>query len=185
MAYSFSILRFVPDTARGEFINIGAVAGDPDAGDWDLRLISNIKRAKAIDGKGLLPAAMAFVAELGGRLPDDDGDAEAFTVEDLAVLSAQMNNVVQLTPPEGIVAEDAAEALDILADSLLFDLVTSQARGYKNVRSAVGATNRAYREVEVPADAIQRDVAVAVQVDSGTFTGGFDFAVRNGRAVQV
>jgi hypothetical protein len=35
------MLRFVPDPARGEFINIGAIAGDDDSGEWELRLLQN------------------------------------------------------------------------------------------------------------------------------------------------
>ena len=29
MPYTYSLVRFVPDPARGEFVNIGAIAGDP------------------------------------------------------------------------------------------------------------------------------------------------------------
>ena len=39
MPYFFSLLRFVPDTARGEFVNLGAIAGDSEVVDWELRLI--------------------------------------------------------------------------------------------------------------------------------------------------
>ena len=61
MQYIFSLLRFVSDPARGEFVNIGALAGDDDAGDWDFRLIQNLKRAKALDHGGRLSAALRFV----------------------------------------------------------------------------------------------------------------------------
>jgi hypothetical protein len=45
VSYQFSLIRFVPDPARGEFVNIGAVVGDDEAQDWELRLISNLKRS--------------------------------------------------------------------------------------------------------------------------------------------
>ena len=64
MTYHYSVLRFVPDSARDEGINLGIVAGDDEAGDWELRVLSNLRRAKAIDSTGRLPAAMGYLAEL-------------------------------------------------------------------------------------------------------------------------
>jgi hypothetical protein len=180
----FSLLRFVPDPARGEFINVGAIAGDSDSGDWDLRILSNLKRARAIDSEGRLPAAMAFLAELEERLPTDDGDADTgdeITLDGLRELTARMNNIIQITPPGRIVASDAAEALDVVCADLLLDPATSTSHRYRNRSTAVGATSRAYRDAAVPETRVKR----AVEVDSGGFHGTFDFVVHNGRAVQL
>lgn len=68
VSYQFSLIRFVPDPARGEFVNIAAVVGDDEARDWDLRLISNLRRARALDREGVLPAALGFVAHLDQRV---------------------------------------------------------------------------------------------------------------------
>jgi hypothetical protein len=183
MTYFFSLLRFVPDPARGECVNIGAIAGDTEVADWELRVISNMKRARAIDSEGYLPTAMSFLAELQERLPGDEPDDElvSFSLDDLHELSATMNNVVELTSPNPIVASDAQEALDTLWRDLLLDPEGSEGHRYKNARSAVGATNRAYREAELPPESVARKVELA----SGRFTGEFDFAVHNGEAVQV
>ena len=67
MTYFFSMLRFVPDPARGEFVNIGAIAGDEETQDWELRLISNLKRARSIDHVAFLPHALEVAAELRER----------------------------------------------------------------------------------------------------------------------
>jgi hypothetical protein len=181
MSYFFSLLRFVPDTARGEFVNLGAIAGDSEVVDWDLRLISNMKRARAIDSEGHLPAAMSFLAELQERLPVEDDDETNFALEDLEVLAASMNNVIQLTRPEPIVASDAEEALDFLWRDLVLDPEGNASHRFKNTRSAIGATNRAYRDEQLPSDAVKRTVELA----AGRFADRFDFAVHNGRAVQV
>ena len=70
MSYKFSLIRFVPDPARGEFVNIGAIAGDEESEDWDVRWISNYTRARALDSAGLLSAAKAFTAKLDERVAD-------------------------------------------------------------------------------------------------------------------
>jgi hypothetical protein len=49
MSFQFSLIRFVPDPARGEFVNISAVAGSDEAGEWELRLVSNLSRALSPD----------------------------------------------------------------------------------------------------------------------------------------
>lgn len=179
--YDFSLLRFVPNPARAEFINVGVIAGDDEAGDWDLRILSNLKRAKAIDSAGLLPAALAFIAELDERLPNDDVDGPTLDRAELCELAAQMNNVLQITPPMRVIASDAAEALDVVCRDMLLDPATSQSHRYRNARTAVGAASRAYREAHLPDEAVKRGVAVA----AGRTKGTFDFAVHNGHAVQL
>ena len=179
--YSFSILRFVPNPARGEFVNVGAIAGDDDAGDWDLRVLSNWRRARAIDTEGLLPAAMGFLAELEERLPTDDPETERLSLDDLRDLSARMNNIVQITQPHAVTAGDAAEALDLVCRDLLLDPATMPQARYRNRLTAVGAASRAYRSIELAEDHVAR----AVEVAAGSSTGTFDFAVHNGHAVQL
>ena len=181
MPYFFSLLRFVPDTARGEFVNLGAIAGDSEVADWDLRLISNMKRARAIDSEGHLPAAMSFLAELQEQLPVEDEDETGFGLEALSAMAASMNNVIQMTKPEPIVASDAAEALDLLWRDLLLDPEGNASHRFKNTLSAIGATNRAYRDVQLPSEAIKR----TVELTAGHFTDQFDFAVHNGQAIQL
>jgi hypothetical protein len=181
MPYFFSLLRFVPDAARGEFVNLGAIAGDSEVVDWDLRLISNMKRARAIDSEGHLPAAMSFLAELQERLPVEEDDETSFALEDLNELAASMNNVIQLTRPEPIVASDAAEALDLLWRDLLLDPEGNASHRYKNTLRAIGAINRAYREEKLPSESVKR----TVDLTAGRFADRFDFVVHNGEAVQL
>ncbi|MEA2254719.1 MAG: hypothetical protein QOG35_764 [Solirubrobacteraceae bacterium] len=181
MTYHYSMIRFVPDTARGEFINLGAVAGDEEQQDWELRLISNFARAKAIDSKGFLPAAMQFAGELEQRLPDEGFHGEeSLSLDVLSQLAGEMNNIIQLSPPTPIVAPDAATALDILFEELVLDPAAREFRFEKKHR-AVRLTSDAYRQHAVPADAVER----RARVETGQFHGNFDFAVYNGGAVQL
>lgn len=184
MAYRFSVLRFVPDPGRGEFVNIGAIAGDDDSGDWELRLVQNLRRAKAIDEKGALEAALSFAARV-----EDHVDAlelvpgtavEAMSTELLERWSGEMRNIVQVTDPAPLVAESAELALDLVFSELLLDPAAQRFRFEKKHR-AVGSTRRAYRDNGVPDEA----VASRASITSGPYEASFDFAVINGHVVQL
>jgi hypothetical protein len=182
MPYSYSLIRFVPDAGRGEFVNIGALAGDDEAGDWALRAISNYQRPKALDTKDAFPAAMAFVAGLAERMPD----LERMEVEprlysdDLRRLSDEMQNIVQITAPAPIVADSAEAALDVVFDRLVIDPAQRSYRFQKKT-TAQAATRRSYREHGVPAEAIIE----RAHVSAGANGTPFDFAVHNGVALQL
>jgi hypothetical protein len=182
VAYFYSTVRFVPDPARGEFINLGAIVGDDESRDWALRQISNLKRANAIDSGGALPAALEFIGRLEETLPVEDAQRsrDRISVEQLTRLSAEMNNIIQFSSPAPIVADTAEAALDLIFEELVLDPASMRFRFEKKHR-AVGATRGAYRAHEIPDSAIKE----RVQVVAGSFHGGFDFAVHNGRAIQL
>jgi hypothetical protein len=181
MTYHYSVIRFVPDAARGEFINLGAIVGDDEQQDWELRLISNFARARAIDVQGFLPAAMRFAGELEQLLPTELGPSDDhLSVDLLQRLSGEMNNIVQISTPTPIVAEAAAEALDVLFDHVVLDPAARRFRFEKKHR-AQRVTRDAYRRHEIPDEAIKQ----RVRVDAGQYQGQFDFAVHNGEAVQL
>src|SRR5680860_1531130 len=90
MALSFSVIRFVPDPAKGEFVNIGAIAGDDATGDWELRLVSSPKRAKALDQLGVLAQATAFAVGLQDHIA---------ALEELAPTTEQISTCLLYTSP--------------------------------------------------------------------------------------
>jgi hypothetical protein len=181
MTYRYSIIRFVPDPARAEAVNLGLLAGDEETGDWDLRVVSNFKRARAIDTIGALPGALAFIGELEGYVDDMSLDGvTTFTTDALTRLSIDMRNIVQLTPPAPVVAKSAEEAIDVLFDELLVDPAARRFRFAKK-NEAVGSTRRAYRDAHLPPAA----VAERVVVHAGPYEQPFDFVVHNGDVVQL
>jgi hypothetical protein len=91
-----------------------------------------------------------------------------------------MQNVVQLSPPAPIVAESAESALDVLFAELVVD-PTAQRFRFEKKHRAVASTRRAYRVHDVPEKAITEKAPVA----AGPYDGTFDFAVSNGRALQL
>ena len=52
MRHVYSMVRFVPDSARGEFINVGANVGSEESSEWQVWQIENPKRARFIDERG-------------------------------------------------------------------------------------------------------------------------------------
>src|SRR5215210_2965162 len=184
MSYQFSMIRFVPDAARGEFVNIGAVAGDPEDHDWDIRLISDYRRARALDPGGRLSAAVAFATGLGGRIDAleqlPESGSEPLSLEALRRLAEEMQNLVQLTAPAPVVADSAEAALDLVFDQLVVD-PTGQRYRFKKKHPAQRSTREAYRAHGIPSDAIEQ----AAKISSGAYGDTFDFAVHNGHAVQL
>lgn len=126
MSFQFSLIRFVPDPARGEFVNIGAVPGSDEACEWELRLISNLSRAKALDERGVLSEAFEHAASLEDniaaldRLPNDEG-VEAISFELLRRRAADMQNFVQVSVPAPVASDSAEAALDLVFDQLILD----------------------------------------------------------------
>lgn len=185
MSYHYSLLRFVPDPARGEFVNFGLLVGDDDAREWELRLIQNYRRAKAIDEGGVLNLALGFVDRLESHIAALEELPETATVSPISIdlvgtLASEMRNVVQLSEPTPVAAGSAQEVFDMLMDELLVDPL-AQSHPFEKKHRAIGSTRRAYREHHVPDEAI----AQRAPVTSGPYDGTFDFAVFNGRVVQL
>lgn len=182
MAHFFSVIRFVPDPAKGEFVNIGAIAGNDETGEWELRLVSSPKRAKALDDRGVLPQATAFAIELQDNIEALDElapNVEPMSTEFLARCSSEMQNIVQLTQPAPVVADSAESALEAVFEQLVLD-ETPKSFPFEKKHRALGAARNAYK-----AHSISAAVKERASVRSGAFDGSFDFAVHNGRAVQL
>jgi hypothetical protein len=185
LPFQFSLIRFVPDPARGEFVNIGAVAGSDDAAEWELRLVSNLSRAKALDERGVLSKAFEFAASLEDSIATLEPGAAQDSIESmssdlLSRLAADMQNVVQVSAPAPIAADGAEAALDLVFDQLVLD-AARKSFPFEKKHRAQGAVRQAYRSHAVPTSAIRERAAVR----SGVFDGLFDFAVHNGRTVQL
>lgn len=184
MGYHYSLIRFVPDAARGESVNLGAVAGDDDSRDWSLRVIGNPKRAKAIDEEGVLAAALGFTSVLEDHflaLEQLPGlGPEPMSVALLRRLSSEMRNVVQLSPPAPVVAEDAEEALDLVFEQLVVD-PNRRRFPFEKKHRAVRSVREAYARRGVPEAAIERDAVV----DTTRYRDRVDFGLHNGSVVQV
>jgi hypothetical protein len=185
MPFQFSLIRFVPDPARGEFVNIGAVAGSDEAREWELRLVSNLSRAKALDDRGVLSKAFEFAASIEDNIAalehiPDTSQVEVISSELLRQRAVDMQNIVQISSPAPVAADSAETALELVFDQLVLD-AARKSFPFEKKHRAQGAARRAYQAHGIPPTAIRERAPVR----SGVFDGSFDFAVHNGGAVQL
>lgn len=123
--YIYSIVRCLPDPRTGEFMNVGAIAGDPLTGDWAIRQLSNTDRVRKFAGASALGAASDFIFNVGSeidlnRQALDDG-SDLLGEDWLARLHHDHRNVVQLSPPAPLIAQSAAQALEVIFNHMIID----------------------------------------------------------------
>jgi hypothetical protein len=185
--YVYSLVRCVPDPATGEFVNVGAIAGNPDTGDWSVRQVSNERHVRKLAGAAELGAVHDFLARVGGQIDSMQevmltGSADLLSESWLSSLSRDHRNVVQLTPPAPIVADSAEAALDVLFGRQIIDPVSqSRVRAVTKhgVLSAIGAS---YRDAGISPGLVRRKAELVV---GDRVHATLDYAIANGSAVQL
>lgn len=188
MRHIYSLIRFVPDPARGEFVNVGAIAGSEESSEWQVRQIENPVRARAIDDNQSLNAVWSFIDSVGAQM---DAYEQAFsslfdleeelTEEWLIRLHADHQNIVQLSPPTPMVAESAEDALDRVFELMVLDPAVREYR-FKKKHTALAAVRAAYRDFSITK---RTDLRERVTLFTAHHSERFDFAVTNGRALQL
>lgn len=185
MRYVYSLIRFVPDPFRGEFINVGAVVGSDESSEWAVRQVENPLRARQLDQAGALSAAWAFVDDVGREI-----DAYEEVIAGLAAeapvtpteswlddLHLRMTNVVQLSPPAVVVAESVEAAVETVFSQWVVD--PAKRAGGTTKHPALAALRRAYRDAHVPG------LLEGGVLEAGEHQERLDFSVANGRVVQI
>lgn len=183
--YMYSVLRFVPELATGEFVNVGAIAGSDEQGDWHIREISNQRRVVQVDhhkvyGKvseriSLLQRDVVLAEEVR-----DSGEPSDVTEQWLECLYRGHHGVLQFSEPMPMLAESAVEAVEMVFDKMVIDPgVKTRAR---NKAAARGALLRAYRSAGLCDEHTLRERPT---IKTSKQASKFDFAVTNGKAVQL
>ena len=188
MRYVYSLVRFVPDPARGEFVNVGAIVGSEQSSEWQVRQIENPVRARAIDDSQTLDAVWSFIDSIGSRVDAYEAGLnslfepdEELTEEWLEKLHADHQNIVQVSPPTPMVAESAEEALDRIFELMVLDPTKREYR-FKKKNTALAAVRAAYKDFSIKKGT---DLQERVTLLTPHHSERFDFAVTNGRALQL
>lgn len=189
--FIYSTLRFVPDPARGEFVNIGFIVGSDDTKEWQLRLVDNMRRARYMDDARVLPQALVILNDIGRKL---DRFTESinwlipveYTINEewLASYFEQSQNVIQLSQPTPIVASDIDGAMQIIFDELIIDPAI-RSRPVTTKHTALATVRKAYKRAGLFRQDVEGNVIEHAQIASPKYTGHFDFVVANGSAVQL
>ncbi|MDQ6945670.1 MAG: DUF3037 domain-containing protein [Actinomycetota bacterium] len=188
MRFVYSIVRFVPDPARGEFVNVGAIVGSEESSEWQYRQIENPTRARALDERQTLDAVWSFLDRVGRQIDDFERAGETLFDPGVELSEAWMErlyvdhrNVVQLSRPTPMVAASADEAMDRIFDDLVVDPARRR-HSFQKKHAALAAVRAAYRAHSVEKTKNLRE-RVSLQTDH--HRERFDFAVTNGKVVQL
>ena len=189
MRFIYSLIRFVPDPARGEFVNVGAIVGSDDSSEWQLRQVSNPARARGLDDERALDLVWAFCDRVGADIDRFDDslhglfDADIELSEDwLETLHTQHRNVVQLSPPTPMAADSADEALDRLFSQMILDPARHRRSTVTTKHGVLAAMRSAYRECGLRRN---RRFVERARLSTVDHSMPVDFAVVNGRALQL
>ncbi len=188
MRYIYSLIRFVPDPARGEFVNVGAIVGSEESSEWQVRQIENPKRARAIDENASLGAVWSFIDRVGVDVDNFEAATQSLFGPDVELtedwlwqLHADHQNIVQLSAPVPMVAESADDALESVFDLMVLDPAVRK-YSFTKKHTALAALRRAYDEFEIAKGRERRE---RVTLKTPHHEALFDFAVTNGQAVQL
>lgn len=118
MTMHFWTIRWVPDVVRGEFINIGVLAGDDETHDWAIQHVDSFKRANLLGGDA--GRAESYLGALTQRVsasllpPGMFGDRPGLSFAEVERIRAHQSNSVQLGAPRLVHAASAVDALSIV-----------------------------------------------------------------------
>lgn len=188
MRYVYSIIRFTPDAARGEFVNVGIIVGSEDSSEWEVRQIENPVRARQMDDRGTLPAVWEFINGVGAQIDEHQASLDTLLAPEVDLneewlwdLHRHHRNLVQLSEPVPMVAASADDAFAKLWNEVLVDPAVRR-YSFKKKFEALAAVRRAYQNHAVKK---RENFQERVQLQTKTHREGFDFAVVNGKALQL
>jgi hypothetical protein len=154
----FSLIRYVPDPVKNEFVNIGVLLRSEDA-RAAVRFTRDWSRVRCVDPDADTAMLEALEAEIGRRLAQD---ARA----GLASLEDALSNAVQLTEAKACLAESFATELEALMQ--LYVLTAKRRRESRRAgRGALQARMRTEFERAGVWELMQRRIHAARYTQAG------------------
>lgn len=177
--YLYWLVRYVPDVARGERVNVAVIVGR-DTGDWAIRVAPNLRRASRLGGDA--SALRPWLERLERSIHAfEHPPLDLFAGSDdvrvsrswLELLSHRFNNVLQVSSATPVEARSAREGAEFLY-SVLVATPAPVARSRTRARLVhdLGELYERTASLEVGESLIRRPRALA-----GRQRGRFDFAV--------
>ena len=184
MKFLYSIVRFVPDSFRGEFVNVAVIAGSEDTGEWMVRRVDNVQHARRLGGRAPIAPVWSYldnVETLIDQLSEDQLDATPTELSRswLQEEHRRLRNLVQLTPPTAVVADNVEDATNMMFEAFVVD---PEKRSRKTRRAAITALRAAFEQVDITA---QDHLFEKVKALVGHQQTTIDFAVANGNLAQL
>ncbi len=182
MRYDYCVVRFVPDTFKAEFVNVGLIVGNAELGEWKVRRVQNGERASRFRNGAPLTAVWAYIDdlnELAGDLADGDAPADGtFGTGWLAGEHRRLQNLVQLSAPLPVLADTVDEAMSKLWDQMVVD-------PDRQARASAQPTRSALLQAYLGAEVDQRLIHENYHARVGNQDERVDFVIGNGHVAQV
>ena len=178
MKFTYSVVRYVPDTARGEFVNVGVLLFNTQDGTWRFRQVSDWSRAQKFGTIGSLASLKSVLEDVHYAI-HADLFSEAAADSWLSKLHSDHRNVVQFTEPSSLSAVDPDQALKIAWETFIFEHASTH-----RLPSKQGVHGTMRKEFLKVLDSRLR-VKEHVKLEVGSYAAKFDFAINNGRVIQL
>jgi hypothetical protein len=183
MRYDYWVIRYVPDPIRGEFVNIGVIAGRDD--DWSFRRVNNLRRAARLGGTAALTSS--FLRRIEEAIDSGLDSVEAslsrvssgFSRGEAEDLRIRMNNIVQLSEPRPVLAATSEEAAD-----MAYELMVVDSDAGISHRSRTRVVHRLRDAFELNSELVQHVARFQIAA-VGSQETSVDFAIRDGVVHQM
>ena len=183
MRCAYSVLRFVPDPVRGEFVNVGVLVGSDATRQSSVKLVRTRQRASHLADSDVVKDFWSYLLDLRSEVDSTRNRDWAFSESWLHDLWEASGNLLQLSEPAPIAAGDVQTAAARLAEQFLADRrVLRRASGVPTRSTARAQVRKAYKEMglEPSHHFLERS-----HIRGGTHEAVFDFVVRHESAVQL
>ena len=173
----FFLLRYVPDAVKGEFVNFGVVLLEPGGGG-EVRLTNDWRRLLCADPEADLDWLRAMETDIRQEVRSANGREEF-----LRRMRDSFSNTVQLSPMQGLTAENMETALHDLESVYLKTLRTPALKyDVAGRRRLVGVAAKEFDKANV-LGLLMRNVDLATYTKAGDPLR-YDFGWRMGKQIN-
>ena len=135
----FSLIRYVPDPVKGEFVNIGVLLRKVSGERPVVRFTRDWSRVRCMDAAADVEMLEALEAEMNAQLRFADRED---TKPMMAVLEDTLSNSLQLMDARGVLAENVDAEMELLMRLHVESLKAPAARRKQSGRAAIVARMR-------------------------------------------
>ena len=178
---SYSIIRYVPDPRREEFLNVGLIVVSDDNSFAECRFTQDWRRARRFGAENL-----SFLREVAGRIEDFAQEQRdvligSSSIAQLEKFSSEWQNSIQFSPPRTSVHPNPSELVDRLFEQYVEEhgVQRSPRKGKRRILSFVQEvlTETVFERFPARPPAVLRYQTLKGHLSDHRF----DFMVKNGR----
>jgi hypothetical protein len=157
----FSLVRYVPDPVKNEFVNIGVLLR-PEGANAELRLTRDWSRVRCIDADADTEMLESLESEMRRRLAGQDADLKPL----MTVIEDSFSNLLQVTEARGCLVENLAAGMDEMM-RLYVEPRKEKRRAALSGRTALLRSMRTQFEKARVWDLMRRRIAASAYTQAG------------------